>query len=141
MSIKIKATYVGQDGHGQAKKMTNCLLIKDAVTFGHAEHLAFKYFEDNDIEEPTLKAATVVTYDSIIEGYEGEFKFEVTLKGTAYDEGREHDVKYKILVDADDLNEAVNRVMEYTKQWQVNVLTSISGKQTDIIASIGLSEE
>lgn len=132
MLIEVK-TRVAWIIDGKAKKKLETYLL-DKEVFAEAEYAVMALLEENkqggtveDFEITGLKQSVV---KEIVTQYEGECTFIVTLRDTIHqDDGSEKSIRYKVLLWADNISEAMNHAREVAQQgydMQIDGLKEVS---------------
>lgn len=119
MLIEVKARVAWKIDGKTKKRIETYILFKDI--FAQAEYNVMATITDcindgtaEDFEIIGLKQSTI---KEIISQYEGEYSYVVTLRDTiTQDDGTEKQMKYKVLLWADSITEAMNHAREVASQ-------------------------
>lgn len=119
MLIEVKTKVSWKVDNKIKKKLETYLLDKEV--FAEAEYAVMALL-NNEINEGTVESFEITSLrqsiiKEIITQYEGEGTFIVTLRDTMLqDDGSEKAIKYKVLLWADNISEAMNHAREVAQQ-------------------------
>lgn len=119
MLIEVKTKVAWKVDNKIKKKLETYLLDKEV--FAEAEYAVMALL-NNEINEGTVESFDITSLrqsivKEIITQYEGESTFIVTLRDTVLqDDGSEKAIKYKVLLWADNISEAMNYAREVAQQ-------------------------
>lgn len=119
MLIEVKTKVAWKVDNKIKKKLETYLLDKEV--FAEAEYAVMALL-NNEINEGTVESFEITSLrqsiiKEIITQYEGEGTFIVTLRDTMLqDDGSEKAIKYKVLLWADNISEAMNHAREVAQQ-------------------------
>ena len=118
IEVKVKVARVID---GKTRKRTETYIVDDCQLFVEAEHqvTAALVGEQNDgvVEEFEIQSLRLSPIKEICTEYSGQFSFIATLKDVFLaDDGTEKSLKYKVLLWADSLSEAMARTNVFARQ-------------------------
>lgn len=119
MLMEVKAKVAWKiDGKVKRKLET---YILDREVFAEAEYAVMNHLnalqEDGEVENFEITGLRLSVIKEIVTTYEGEGTFIATLRDTMLqDDGSEKQIKYKVLLWADNISEAMNHTREMAQQ-------------------------
>ena len=119
MLIEVKAKVAWKIDNKIKKKLETYIIDKEI--FAEAEYAVMKLLNDaiNDstVESFEITSLRLSVVKEIITQYEGESSFIATLRDTMLqDDGSEKQIKYKVLLWADNISEAMTHTREIAQQ-------------------------
>lgn len=119
MLIEVKARVAWKINGKTKKKMETYILFKEI--FAQAEYDVMAtitdYINDGTAEDFEIIGLKQSNIKEIISQYEGEYSYVVTLRDTiTQDDGTEKQMKYKVLLWANNISEAMNHAREVASQ-------------------------
>ena len=119
MLIKVKAK-VAWKIDGKVKKKIETYIIDEEV-FAEAEYAVMSHLEqyksDGEVEDFEITGLKLSIVKEIITQYEGDHTFIATLRDTTLlDDGSEKVIKYKVLLWANNIAEAMTHTREISQQ-------------------------
>ena len=119
MLIEVKAK-VAWKIDGKVKKKIETYIIDEEV-FAQAEYAVMSHLEqyktDGEVEDFEITGLKLSIVREIITQYEGDYTFIVTLRDTTLlDDGSEKTIKYKVLLWANNIAEAMTHTREIAQQ-------------------------
>lgn len=119
MLIEVKAK-VAWKIDGKVKKKIETYIIDEEV-FAQAEYAAMSHLEqyksDGEVEDFEITGLKLSIVKEIITQYEGDYAFIATLRDTTLlDDGSEKIIRYKVLLWANNIAEAMTHTREIAQQ-------------------------
>lgn len=147
MLIEVKAK-VAWKIDGKVKKKIETYIIDEEV-FAQAEYAAMSHLEqyksDGEVEDFEITGLKLSIVKEIITQYEGDYTFIATLRDTTLlDDGSEKSIKYKVLLWANNIAEAMTHTREITQQgydMQIDGLKEVNYTHLNSLANESASTE
>lgn len=147
MLIEVKAK-VAWKIDGKVKKKIETYIIDEEV-FAQAEYAAMSHLEqyksDEEVEDFEITGLKLSIVKEIITQYEGDYTFIATLRDTTLlDDGSEKSIKYKVLLWANNIAEAMTHTREITQQgydMQIDGLKEVNYTHLNSLANESASTE
>ncbi len=119
MLIEVKAKVAWKIDGKVKKKIEICVI--DEEVFAYAEHAVTSYLEQykttGEVEDFEITGLKLSIVKEIITQYEGDHTFIATLRDTTLlDDGSEKTIKYKVLLWANNIAEAMTHTREIARQ-------------------------
>ena len=119
MLIEVKAKVAWKIDNKIKKKLETYIINKEV--FAEAEYVVMtllnNYINDSTVESFEIIGLKLSVVKEIITQYEGESSFIATLRDTMLqDDGSEKQIKYKVLLWADNISEAMTHTREIAQQ-------------------------
>lgn len=112
--ITDRVTRMKDDG---TEKETNERYITDCLTFAEAERKGMEMYSDYNLDGDVVAIRRSNIREIVNENEEREHYFRTTIVDISVDEhGNEKELKYYVLIRADDLSEATAKANEYMRQ-------------------------
>ncbi len=147
MLIEVKAK-VAWKIDGKVKKKIETYIIDEEV-FAQAEYAAMSHLEqyksDGEVEDFEITGLKLSIVKEIITQYEGDYTFIATLRDTTLlDDGSEKTIKYKVLLWANNIAEAMAHTREIAQQgydMQIDGLKEVNYTHLNSLANESASTE
>lgn len=147
MLIEVKAK-VAWKIDGKVKKKIETYIINEEV-FAQAEYAVMSHLEqyktDGEVEDFEITGLKLSIVKEIITQYEGDHTFIATLRDTTLlDDGSEKIIKYKILLWANNIGEAMTHTREIAQQgydMQIDGLKEVNYTHLNSLANESASTE
>ena len=147
MLIEVKAK-VAWKIDGKVKKKIETYIIDEEV-FAQAEYAAMSHLEqyksDGQVEDFEITGLKLSIVKEIITQYEGDYTFIATLRDTTLlDDGSEKIIKYKVLLWANNIAEAMTHTREIAQQgydMQIDGLKEVNYTHLNSLANESTSTE
>lgn len=147
MLIEVKAK-VAWKIDGKVKKKIETYIIDEEV-FAQAEYAAMSHLEqyksDGEVEDFEITGLKLSIVKEIITQYEGDYTFIATLRDTTLlDDGSEKIIKYKVLLWANNIAEAMTHTREIAQQgydMQIDGLKEVNYTHLNSLANESTSTE
>lgn len=147
MLIEVKAK-VAWKIDGKVKKKIETYIIDEEV-FAQAEYAAMSHLEqyksDGEVEDFEITGLKLSIVKEIITQYEGDYTFIATLRDTTLlDDGSEKIIKYKVLLWANNITEAMTHTREIAQQgydMQIDGLKEVNYTHLNSLANESTSTE
>lgn len=147
MLIEVKAK-VAWKIDGKVKKKIETYIIDEEV-FAQAEYAAMSHLEqyksDGEVEAFEITGLKLSIVKEIITQYEGDYTFIATLRDTTLlDDGSEKIIKYKVLLWANNIAEAMTHTREIAQQgydMQIDGLKEVNYTHLNSLANESTSTE
>lgn len=147
MLIEVKAK-VAWKIDGKVKKKIETYIIDEEV-FAQAEYAAMSHLEqyksDGEVEDFEITGLKLSIVKEIITQYEGNYTFIATLRDTTLlDDGSEKTIKYKVLLWANNIAEAMTHTREIAQQgydMQIDGLKEVNYTHLNSLANESTSTE
>lgn len=147
MLIEVKAK-VAWKIDGKVKKKIETYIIDEEV-FAQAEYAAMSHLEqyksDGEVEDFEITGLKLSIVKEIITQYEGNYTFIATLRDTTLlDDGSEKIIKYKVLLWANNIAEAMTHTREIAQQgydMQIDGLKEVNYTHLNSLANESTSTE
>lgn len=147
MLIEIKAK-VAWKIDGKVKKKIETYIIDEEV-FAQAEYAVMSHLEqyksDGEVEDFEITGLKLSIVKEIITQYEGDYTFIATLRDTTLlDDGSEKIIKYKVLLWANNIAEAMTHTREIAQQgydMQTDSLKEVNYTHLNSLANESASTE
>lgn len=147
MLIEVKAN-VAWKIDGKVKKKIETYIIDEEV-FAQAEYAAMSHLEqyksDGEVEDFEITGLKLSIVKEIITQYEGDYTFIATLRDTTLlDDGSEKIIKYKVLLWANNIAEAMTHTREIAQQgydMQIDGLKEVNYTHLNSLANESTSTE
>lgn len=147
MLIEVKAK-VAWKIDGKVKKKIETYIIDEEV-FAQAEYAAMSHLEqyksDGEVEDFEITGLKLSIIKEIITQYEGDYTFIATLRDTTLlDDGSEKSIKYKVLLWANNIAEAMTHTREIVQQgydMQIDGLKEVNYTHLNSLANESTSTE
>lgn len=112
--ITDRVTRMKDDG---TEKEVNERYITDSLTFAEAEQKGMEAYSDFSLDGDVVAIRRSNIREIVNENEEKEYYFRATIADISVDEhGNEKELKYYVLIRADDLSEATAKANEYLRQ-------------------------
>lgn len=112
--ITDRVTRMKDDG---TEKEVNERYITDCLTFAEAEQKGMEAYSDYNMDGDVVAIRRSNIREIVNENEEKEYYFRATIADISVDEhGNEKELKYYVLIRADDLSEATAKANEYLRQ-------------------------
>lgn len=133
---------------GKVKKKIETYIIDEEV-FAQAEYAAMSHLEqhksDGEVEDFEITGLKLSIVKEIITQYEGDYTFIATLRDTTLlDDGSEKIIKYKVLLWANNIAEAMTHTREIAQQgydMQIDGLKEVNYTHLNSLANESTSTE
>ncbi len=147
MLIEVKAK-VAWKIDGKVKKKIETYIIDEEV-FAQAEYAVMSHLEqyksDGEVEDFEITGLKLSIVKEIITQYEGDYTFIATLRDTTLlDDGSEKIIKYKVLLWANNIAEAMTHTREIAQQgydMQIDGLKEVNYTHLNSLANESASTE
>ena len=147
MLIEVKAK-VAWKIDGKVKKKIETYIIDEEV-FAQAEYAVMSHLEqyksDGEVEDFEITGLKLSIVKEIITQYEGDYTFIATLRDTTLlDDGSEKVIKYKVLLWANNIAEAMTHTREIAQQgydMQIDGLKEVNYTHLNSLANESASTE
>lgn len=147
MLIEVKAK-VAWKIDGKVKKKIETYIIDEEV-FAQAEYATMSHLEqyksDGEVEDFEITGLKLSIVKEIITQYEGDYTFIATLRDTTLlDDGSEKIIKYKVLLLANNIAEAMTHTREIAQQgydMQIDGLKEVNYTHLNSLANESTSTE
>lgn len=147
MLIEVKAK-VAWKIDGKVKKKIETYIIDEEV-FAQAEYAVMSHLEqyktDGEVEDFEITGLKLSIVKEIITQYEGDYTFIATLRDTTLlDDGSEKIIKYKVLLWASNIAEAMTHTREIAQQgydMQIDGLKEVNYTYLNSLANESASTE
>lgn len=147
MLIEVKAK-VAWKIDGKIKKKIETYIIDEEV-FAQAEYAVMSHLEqyksDGEVEDFEITGLKLSIVKEIITQYEGDYTFIATLRDTTLlDDGSEKVIKYKVLLWANNIAEAMTHTREIAQQgydMQIDGLKEVNYTHLNSLANESASTE
>lgn len=147
MLIEVKAK-VAWKIDGKVKKKIETYIIDEEV-FAQAEYAVMSHLEqcktDGEVEDFEITGLKLSIVKEIITQYEGDYTFIATLRDTTLlDDGSEKTIKYKVLLWANNIAEAMTHTREIAQQgydMQIDGLKEVNYTHLNSLANESASTE
>lgn len=112
--ITDRVTRMKDDG---TEKEVNERYITDSLTFAEAEQKGMEVYSGSNLDGDVVAIRRSNIREIVNENEEKEYYFRATIADISVDEhGNEKELKYYVLIRADDLSEATAKANEYLRQ-------------------------
>lgn len=147
MLIEVKAKVAWKIDDKVKKKIETYII--DEEVFAQAEYAAMSHLEqyksDGEVEDFEITGLKLSIVKEIITQYEGDYTFIATLRDTTLlDDGSEKIIKYKVLLWANNIAEAMTHTREIAQQgydMQIDGLKEVNYTHLNSLANESTSTE